>query len=125
MRSLLAGAGLLVFSALTASAADYGANPYSAPQAPYAPYAPYFTWTGFYLGVNGGYGWGNSRWDFPGGTTGEFKLGRGEGRGTAGYRDQIGPSGLGIEADADWTDIRGNPNANCGPTCFTSNTWLT
>ena len=122
MRSMLVGAGLLVLSSFAASGADYRPLPYAAPS---APYASYFTWTGFYLGANGGYGWGDSRWDFPGGTTGDFKVSGGVLGVTAGYNYQIGPAVLGVEADANWTDIRGSSNANCGPTCFTNNTWLT
>jgi outer membrane immunogenic protein len=122
MRSLLVGAGLLALSGFAASGADYRPAPYAAPQ---APYASYFTWTGLYLGANGGYGWGDSRWDFPGGTTGDFKISGGLLGLTAGYNYQIGGAVLGVEADANWTDIRGSSNANCGPTCFTNNTWLT
>ena len=42
-----------------ANAADLGRRPY-APPAPV--YAPVYSWTGLYLGVNGGGGWGNSTW---------------------------------------------------------------
>src|SRR5215213_3448971 len=123
MRSLLVGVSLLAISGIAATAADLRRPlPYAAPA---APYMPYFTWTGFYIGANGGYGWGESRWNFPGGTTGDFNVSGGAIGVTAGYNYQIGPTVLGVEADIDWTNIRGNTNANCGPTCFTNNTWLT
>ena len=35
-------------------------------------YVPPFSWTGFYVGINGGYGWGKSNWTVPG--TGDFDL---------------------------------------------------
>ena len=123
MRSLLVGVSLLAISGIAATAADLRRPlPYAAPA---APYMPYFSWTGFYIGGNGGYGWGESRWNFPGGTTGDFNVSGGAIGVTAGYNYQIGPTVLGVEADIDWTSIRGNTNANCGPTCFTNNTWLT
>src|ERR1700730_16291679 len=36
--------------------------------------APGYDWTGIYIGINGGGGWGTSRFDFPafGTTTGDF-----------------------------------------------------
>jgi outer membrane immunogenic protein len=118
MRSLLMGAALAL-SSFAASAADYRPTPYA------SPYAPYFSWTGFYVGANGGFGWGNSRWDFPGGTTEDFRVsGRSVGL-TAGYNHQFGAVVVGVEGDLNWTDIRGNTIANCGATCFTDNTWLT
>ena len=33
-------------------------------------FAPQFNWSGFYPGINGGYGWGKTSWTDPvGGTT--------------------------------------------------------
>ena len=45
-------------SALSASAADL---PRRAPAYVAPAYAPLFTWTGFYAGINGGYGFGDSK----------------------------------------------------------------
>ena len=28
-----------------------------------------YNWTGFYVGINGGYGWGKTNWDYDGFTT--------------------------------------------------------
>ena len=64
-----------------------------------------YNWTGFYLGINGGYGWGRSRWsgfgsnaDPSGGMVG----------GTAGYNWQAlgSPWVFGLEGDIDWTNIK-------------------
>src|ERR687890_279406 len=56
--------GLLVATAITTlgfSAASAADLPYrSAPPAPIFAAAPVFTWTGFYVGVNAGYGWSDS-----------------------------------------------------------------
>jgi outer membrane immunogenic protein len=124
MRSLLAAAGLLALSTVVSSAADMRRPaPYAAPYQ--APYAPYFSWTGFYLGANGGYGWGDSRWNFPGGTTGDFDVSGGTLGVTAGYNYQMGAVVIGAEADVNWTNIHGNTANNCAPGCSTNNTWLT
>jgi opacity protein-like surface antigen len=59
-RFLLSSVALLGF-ATVAGAADLPRR--TAPPV-FAPvYAPVFTWTGFYVGVNGGYGWGNDNDD--------------------------------------------------------------
>src|SRR5215217_722986 len=119
MRSLFAATGLLAASAVAAFAADFRSY------APAAPYGSYFSWTGFYLGANGGYGWGDSRWNFPGGTTRDFKVSGGLAGVTAGFNYQTGPVVFGAEADANWTDINGSTNTSCGPVCYNNNTWLT
>jgi outer membrane immunogenic protein len=66
-RVFLAGVALM---ALTGAAAAADLPPAPAPyyKAPYA--APYYNWTGFYLGVNGGGGFGTSAWD----STSSFNL---------------------------------------------------
>ena len=56
-RVVTATIGLLAFAAAPALAADL---PVKAP--PMAP-APVWNWTGFYIGVNGGYSWGRSSRD--------------------------------------------------------------
>jgi outer membrane immunogenic protein len=72
-------------------------------QAPYYP-APIFTWTGLYVGINGGGSFGN----FTNG--GQYFFGNAGGGmvgGTVGYNYQGGPLVIGIEADLDWADING------------------
>ena len=56
MRKLLvATAALAALVGTPAFAADMAAPVYKAPP----PAAPMFSWTGFYIGLNGGYGWGH------------------------------------------------------------------
>lgn len=81
----------------------------------------YYNWTGFYLGVNGGYGWGDSSWDAPAGFAVKPKgwlFG-----GTLGYNYQIGSIVYGIEGDFDWSNV--SASSACGGfICETRNNWL-
>src|SRR3954465_6238859 len=54
MKKLLLSSVALIGLTVGATAADLPRAP-----APYVPVAPAFTWTGFYIGVNAGYGWSN------------------------------------------------------------------
>lgn len=76
-----------------------------------APMPPVFTWTGFYVGVNAGAGFGNSRssYDpFVGGAPTGFGNGRNNvgftGGGQIGYNWQISQFVLGLEADINYLD---------------------
>jgi outer membrane immunogenic protein len=103
-----------------ANAADLGGR-YQPPPAVKAPiYNPAFTWTGFYVGINGGGAWGRSTWD----SADTFNVSGGLVGGTAGFNWQIGQAVLGVEGDIDWTNISGTTNTLCGVGCKTSNTWL-
>ena len=51
----------VLFAAQCAGAADLSVAPLY--KAPPMPPAPAYNWSGFYLGVNGGGGWGHSNWD--------------------------------------------------------------
>ena len=118
-RFVAAALGVVALAAaLPASAADLPRATYKAPA--YVPAA--YNWTGFYLGINAGGGFGNSDWNGflvsnspSGGMVG----------GTAGYNWQgIGsPWVFGIEGDIDWTGI--SDNTLCGGlVCSTKNTWF-
>jgi outer membrane immunogenic protein len=118
---LLATVGMLVGVACvgSAGAADLGRR-YD-PVVPKAPYlAAIYNWTGFYVGVNGGGGFGHSTWT----STGGFDLSGGLVGGTAGYNWQTGQFVLGVEGDLDWSGIKGQTTVACAAGCQTSNTWL-
>jgi outer membrane immunogenic protein len=107
-RILIAGALALV-SAVPAFAADLPPAAPPPPRAPaaYIPAAPVFTWTGFYIGLNTGYAFGQSNWTSPMGSTGYFNVDGALAGGTIGGNYQIGQLVLGAEADFDWQNVRG------------------
>jgi outer membrane immunogenic protein len=75
-----------------------------APVAPvvYAP--PVFTWTGFYVGVNAGYGFGNIKtqgFANPYGDPDGFV-----GGGQVGYNQQVGQFVFGLEGDIQYADLK-------------------
>jgi outer membrane immunogenic protein len=83
--------------------------------------APQFTWDGFYIGVNGGGGWGHARSDLTGG----FGTSGGLAGGTVGYNKQLGSWVLGVEGDIDWTDVGGNTANGCpAGNCTIQGNWL-
>jgi outer membrane immunogenic protein len=122
-RFLLAvGAGLMVAAMASPSfAADLPRPTYKAPV-----YVAPFSWTGFYVGINGGYGFGKSNWSDVLGTTGDFNVNGAMAGGTLGYNLQTGVWVWGLEGDIDYSWMRGSvTNAAIG--CFgceTRNRWL-
>jgi outer membrane immunogenic protein len=108
------------FSTSAANAADLSVAPLY--KAPPAPVTPAYNWSGFYLGLNGGGGWGHSYWDTS--ATGMNTSGGVVG-GTAGYNYQFGNAVIGLEGDMDWANIKGGSTTVTCPTgCSTSDTWL-
>jgi outer membrane immunogenic protein len=113
---------LLALSGGQAMAADIPppapAPMYKAPA--YVP--PAWSWTGFYIGLNGGYGWnqttGNSSCINPGGVlfgtgcdapnSGAVSPSGGLFGAQAGYNLQSGPIVWGLETDIQWSDIKGS-----------------
>jgi outer membrane immunogenic protein len=106
----------------TASAADLArkAPPPVVTKAP--SYVP-FSWTGFYIGANGGYGFGRSKWS---GLPSSFDVKGGLFGGQLGYNWQFGQFVYGLEGDVDWTDLRGTASlvACNGAFCRTRNDFL-
>lgn len=95
----------LSLCAATAHAADM---PVKAPVYKAPPIVMY-NWTGFYVGINGGGGWGNTNWSYVvGGNTASHNTSGGLIGGTIGYNYQIQNWVLGIEGDWDWASINGS-----------------
>ena len=80
-RVAVACVGLLALAGGSAAAADL--PPYYQPG---PAYNPIYTWTGFYVGINGGGGWGTSKWD----GLNSFDVSGGLIGGTVGYNWQFG-----------------------------------
>ncbi len=99
--AIMLSATLLLSTA--AQAADLGWNGGASPI--YSP-TPVSGWSGFYAGINGGYGWGTMTRAPAGGgvdddnNSGGFVLG-----GQAGYNLDLGGVVLGTEADLQWSSI--------------------
>ncbi len=117
---MLATVGVLVLGVAAASAADMPRRMPTKAAPVYVP--PAWSWTGPYVGINGGYGWGSSEFSAPF-ATGSFNTNGGVVGGTLGYNYQYGQTVIGLEGDIDWSGIKGS--AACGgTTCSTSNDWL-
>jgi outer membrane immunogenic protein len=136
---LVLGTVAAAFFVAPAFAADMGVK---APPPP--PPAPAFSWTGFYVGANGGYGWRDPTVTYtpndPGAFIGtcagigggtcippaSFSIGGGLVGGQVGYNWQYSQKWLaGVEADLDWSRINGSGNSNfslnsAGPGTFTA-----
>lgn len=109
------GAGLIAFAG-TATAADIYQSPPPPTEGGYYTPAPAFTWTGPYLGLQGGYGWGKSVTD---GATNTVSTKGWQGGIYGGYNFQTNsPLVVGIEADI---NASGEKGTNVGTTV--SNPW--
>ena len=117
-------AGLL---ALTASVPAFAADLPVPVKAPYMPIVPPFTWAGFYIGLNGGYGFGQSQWTSPLFTVGGFSTDGGLAGGTIGGNYQWQQFVIGLEGDIDWQNLRGaQTSAPCFLLggCATASNWV-
>src|SRR5579863_7178900 len=97
-RILMAGA--LAFAAAGQVFAADLPRPGPAPQAPaaYIPtVAPVYNWGGIYLGLNGGYGFGSSKWSGAGLNTQSFNTSGGVVGGTLGANFQSDAFVFGLE----------------------------
>ena len=86
-------------------------------------YVALYNWTGAYIGINGGAGWGRSDFSAPA-ASGGFNTSGGQVGGTIGYNLQAGQAVFGLEGDLDWSNVRGSSACGVGLTCETRNTWL-
>jgi len=107
-------------AALAGAAAAADLPPAPAPYYKAPAMVPVYSWTGFYVGINGGGGFGSSSWT----TTNSFNVSGGQFGGTAGYNYQFGQGVIGIEGDIDWSDIKGSTVVGCPTTCTTSDSWM-
>jgi len=85
---------------------------------------PGYNWTGFYAGINGGYGFGTSDWS---GTGASPKPKGALAGGTLGYNLQTGSWVWGIEGDVDYSWVKGSATGlgSCAAAgCETKNTWF-
>lgn len=125
-RLVAAGAavcGAAVFAVSAASAADLPPRPQPVYKAPAYVAPAAYSWSGFYLGINGGGAFGRSGFDgFP--PTGGFNTSGGLLGGTVGANWQMGQIVLGLEGDADWSNVKGSTACGAASTCTTTNTWL-
>lgn len=96
-----------VLASTSALAADLG-RIYT--KAPVVAVAPTYNWSGFYVGIQGGGAFGQSRHDFDGGTHGSFDVNGGFIGGTLGLNWQAAnsPWVFGIEADGAGAWLRGS-----------------
>jgi outer membrane immunogenic protein len=108
MRKFLLGTvGLVALGiAAPAVAADLPARTYT--KAP-AYVASVYDWTGFYIGINGGWGQSRDRRLDPFGTLlSSYNANGGTVGGQVGYRWQTGAWVFGLEAQGNWADISGS-----------------
>jgi outer membrane immunogenic protein len=125
MKRIIAAGMLSLVAAGQALAADL-ARPLPPSVAYRPPVVPFYSWSGFYLGINGGGAFGNSNWTDPLlGSTGNFHTSGGLIGGTVGANYQMGAFVIGIEGDGDWTNLKGTETNICGlPGCETKSDWL-
>jgi len=121
-RWVIAGAGMMVMAAVSPSgAADIPAPVVKAPIA----VAARQSWYGFYIGVNGGYAWGNNSVEFgPDAFYGPLLLRTGVpaslagkpqgwlGGITYGSNYQFNSIVIGLDSDFDWSDIKASQTFN-------------
>jgi len=105
--ALFAGVAFGLLAAAPAVAADIGATPvYPAYQAP--PIVVY-GWRGFYLGIEGGAGWGSAtQTDVSPFTSGSYNVSGGLVGGTIGWNSQFDSWVFGLEGDGSGAWIKGS-----------------
>ena len=109
---LLTTTALIGLGIAPTAAADLAARPYTRAPAAVAMY----NWSGFYAGVNGGWGSSRNRWDETTGVV--FPMGShdatgGTVGGQIGYRWQAASWVFGVEAQGNWSDFHGSIATVC------------
>jgi outer membrane immunogenic protein len=121
-KALLTGgcALALTMGAVAAQAADIPRRG-AAPPPPRVA-STLYNWTGAYVGINAGGGWGRSDFSAPFASP-SFDVDGGMVGATLGYNWQVSQWVFGIEGDIDWTNLRGSGLCG-GLACTTRNDWL-
>ena len=131
LRRIIAASVLLSVS-FAAQAADLPQPPPPPPQAPvaYIPTPPPYDWGGIYVGINGGWGWGNGKWT-ANTAVGTFSANANDNGGvvggTLGFNYQMNAFVFGVEGDWDYSGINtGTTSTICvvSGSCQTGNNWL-
>lgn len=120
-RVLLSGVALAALVG-SASAADIPRRVERA-AAPVPHVAAVYNWTGFYAGINAGWGWGTGSLSGPP-PSGDLEGSGGVIGGTLGYNWQNNQFVFGIETDLAWSGIETDSGCGGGLTCNVSNDWL-
>jgi len=110
---VVTAAATLLIAPIVAEAAD---QPIPRYKAPLRSVMAYYNWTGFYVGVVGGYASGKADWDITAGgvtTTSSMSPKGWLFGGTIGYNFQAGSLVYGIEADYSFANVKGST-----PDCF-------
>jgi outer membrane immunogenic protein len=136
MKATVGTTALAVLLCVIAAGDGYAADLPTAPPVPfsYAPLSEY-NWGGFYIGLNAGYGVGQTSWSglpppgVPPIVTGNFNVKGALAGGTFGINYQAGGFVAGFEADADWAGFSGSNSTDpfCvafGAVCQTKQPWL-
>src|SRR6516164_7633963 len=114
MRRISIVAVAVMIAASRVSAADLPVRPAPA----YYPVATVYDWGGGYIGINGGYAFGQSEWGSDPlnpshlSSTGNFNVNGGLVGGTIGVSGQFGAFVLGAEGDFDWQGISGTSGSS-------------
>jgi outer membrane immunogenic protein len=104
---------LSALALVTAGAASAADLPVKARPAAMTP-VPQFSWTGIYVGLNAGYGWGDTSGTLFSTAPGNVNLGGALAGGQIGANYQFNNIVLGIEADYQWADIDGSSTTLAG-----------
>lgn len=90
------------------------------------PVTPIFTWTGFYLGIVGGYNWGKTDWTIDNIDVARFDANGGNIGGTVGYNYQFANNVvLGLETDLAWSGAKDDIRCfGVDVSCETQSQWI-
>ena len=103
MKRLVLAASVLAASTASSFAADLAARPYT--KAPPPVVAAMYDWSGFYIGINGGWGQSSTRYDWANFLVRSDDASGGTVGGQIGYNWQAGSWVFGIEAQGNWADL--------------------